>query len=506
MASWSGSSLRDVLVRGGVALGAASAVQRVLGFVGAWLAARIAGPGTFGAYAIGLATAGMVAGYLGLGIGSTATRFVAETPRGSSGYRTLLTRIALFASVAAVAGFVLLFAAAEPAAAVFLGDAGYGPLVRAAAVSVVGLILVDALNGVLMGLFSFRSVLWLSGLAGTGTVVALAAGARHGAPTMLAGQGIAAVAAVLITVAIERRVIGPLAVTEPAVAPSRSRLLGFGLTQLGATLGVGLAGWWVALMVVRSDPGLLEMGYYGVASQFRALVTMAPTQISALVMPLLARHSRESDGHARVITSSTLLCSAMAVAIGGAVLMALPLVLAVYGSAYEGAAAAAGLLTATAVVHMSSAPAINSLMVVDLRAFTWINASGALVLAGLATLWGPSHGASGAALAWLVTHVLSLALACRVLHMRGSLTPGLAGPWLLGAGSILLLTALALAAARRPEFAWGWFGLEAGVLAGAMLGFAVMASRLGYLPTWSPWTGEVSRGSIAFGAGARRGE
>src|SRR5881396_885685 len=83
-------SLRHLLLYGGATLGVAVGVERVAGFVSASLAARIAGPQTFGAYSVALATAGTIAAYAGAGIGTTANRFAGQYPRDSPGYRSFL--------------------------------------------------------------------------------------------------------------------------------------------------------------------------------------------------------------------------------------------------------------------------------------------------------------------------------------------------------------------------------------------------------------------------------
>jgi hypothetical protein len=78
------SSLRQVLLRGVSALGAATLLERSLTYTANLFAARCGGPQVFGAYSLSLTTANTVATYSGMGIGTVATRFSGDYPPGSS--------------------------------------------------------------------------------------------------------------------------------------------------------------------------------------------------------------------------------------------------------------------------------------------------------------------------------------------------------------------------------------------------------------------------------------
>jgi O-antigen/teichoic acid export membrane protein len=476
-------TIAGTFLRGGASMAVATAVQRVLGFAGALVAARIGGPVTFGAYSIGLATAGTAASYVGLGIGTVAARFAGQAPRTTAAYRTTLARVSGLALACGTAAALLLVAGAPALARLVFLDESFAPLVRAAALSGFALILFEALNGFGVGLFDFRLVLTLSVMAGAGMFAALALLASQGAAAMLAGQAFALAASVAATVAFHRRSLLPRPEAGAAgpPAPPAAEILRFGLTQLGATVGVGLASWCVGVLVTRADPTLTEMGFYGVASQFRTLVTLAPTQLSALVLPLLARHDGRDADQERVIGYSTVLCSASAALIGGVVLAGLPYVIRVYGDRFEGALLASGLLILTAVVHMSSSPAINSLMLVNLRAFTWINGCGSAALVLLGFLLIPRYGAAGAGVAWLSTHLLSQLLACLVLRLHGRLAPGMVAAWLCGVMGVgFVLAPLVFEAGARPGA--GVMVAQAGILTGMALVFFRLAVRAGLLP------------------------
>ncbi|MFZ0593008.1 MAG: hypothetical protein WAM39_21300, partial [Bryobacteraceae bacterium] len=74
------------LVSGTSALGLGVVIERGFGFLSNVLAARLGGASTFGVYSLAISTASNISTYAAGGIGSTATRFSGEYPRGSSGY------------------------------------------------------------------------------------------------------------------------------------------------------------------------------------------------------------------------------------------------------------------------------------------------------------------------------------------------------------------------------------------------------------------------------------
>jgi hypothetical protein len=155
-----------------------------------------------------------------------------------------------------------------------------------------------------------------------------------------------------------------------------------------------------------------------------------------------------------------------------------PLILVVYGSAYQYSLHSAFILIATAVVHMSSAPLSQALLRLSVRATVAINIAWSLVIVGFATLLVPRGGSLAAASAMLVAHMLSAALVALVLYRKGRLPEGiLMRCWpmitlcvleaacaciplrMIGSlahwGSVSVLAAATLALAAREVFSWG---------------------------------------------------
>ena len=120
---------------GASALIAATGIERGFGFLANLLAARFGGAATFGAYSLAMTTANNIAAYAGAGIGSTATRFSGEYPRGTPGYRALARALALVSGLSALIATVALFFGARPLATLLLRQSSLVPLLEWASIS-----------------------------------------------------------------------------------------------------------------------------------------------------------------------------------------------------------------------------------------------------------------------------------------------------------------------------------------------------------------------------------
>ncbi len=276
------------IVTGMGALGVSLGFERGASFLSNVLAARLAGPGVFGAYSLAVTTANNVASYAGAGIGTTASRFVGQYPVGSGGYRRLLRVLSIVSvSSAAIAALVLL-AGATPMASVVLRNAKLGGPLKVAALSAAGFILLECCRGLLIGQRSFSILLLLSTTVGIGLVVAISSTARFGVLPMLAGQAGAVLLAVLLVACLVFRNAGPrpvLGTAEPG--PSVLGIWRFGLVQLGGVMGLNAAGWWVASLVARQDPSLTQTAFYAIASQLRNVATLIPSLVGQTTFPML---------------------------------------------------------------------------------------------------------------------------------------------------------------------------------------------------------------------------
>jgi O-antigen/teichoic acid export membrane protein len=440
--------LEHSLLTGVSALGAALATERGAGFLGNVLAARIASPQVFGAYALGLTTAMNVAIYAGAGIGSTASRFVGQYPLGSSGYPKFIRALATVCITSALLATVLLFVLSDTLAVRFLGNAALTPVLRVSSLFAGAFILLECYRGLLIGQRSTRLLMTLSAAVGIGLVAAVPLAARYGAEAMVTGQSAAIIGALLLLLVLQMRAPAraPQAEYESSASPTPSSLSlwRFGLVQLSGVIGLNAAGWWVASFVTASDHSMLQMAMYSISSQLRNIVTLVPGLVAQSGFALMTEESSiEYGGTSRVLDVSTTFANSLAVAVGGAAVAVLPWVLRLlYGARYEGADLPASLAIVTALIHTSAAPSATRLVVLSLRATAIINSLWALLVITASTWLVPARGAAAATAVLLAAHLFSMVLVLIVLRCKGQI-----GDAVTPISGITIITSVALASA-----------------------------------------------------------
>ena len=478
--------LGGLLLYGSATLGVAVGIERVLGFVSGVLAARIAGPQTFGAYSMVLATAGTIAAYAGAGIGTTATRFSGRYKPDTHGYRKFILAIAVIALSSSVIAALLMVAGAGPLAHWVLRNDGLISFLRVAAFSSAAIILLECCRGLLLGQQKFQALLIVSAVSGLGLVVVLPFAARISAGLMIGGQAIVSLVCVALVVALSKRFgLQPLNQAANVGGPGIRPVFTFGLVQFGAFAGVSIASWWIASLVARSDVTLTQMGLYAIANQFRGIAALAPGLCAQVGYSLLTDESGSEYGGAnRVMLTNTFLAGAMVTLAASFGIVFAPWLLAiVYGKSFSGAEAAIVILLATSIIHMSGIPASQRLSIVGLRAMGFINTIWAVLIAILGIWLIPKAGATGAVLAFLVSHLFSQLMVMAALARLHQLPKGylpLFSVTTLGSLSLAMLGYWRTFDPNRSSIT-----LALGALTVLVLGIILLAGRrIGCLPEW----------------------
>ncbi len=486
------------LASGTSALGAGVLLERGLGFAANLLAARLGGAATFGAYSLAFTNASQISAYAGGGIGATAARFSGKYPYASAGYPMLARALTLVSLLSAALAALALWLLAGPLAHL-AGKAALTGLLRMAALSAAGIVLLECARGFFVGQRRLRAVLLLSVLVGVGMVALLPAAAAHHSPArMILAQGAVTTTAVLACLALA----SPLGLHAPPIhsAPVRSsfkllpmlrEIWAFGAVQLAGLVGLNLAGWWLTTLIARGDTTLVEMSFFAVANQLRNIVGLPPSLLTETSYSLMARESVREQGvpHTpdQVMALCTYLATGSSLLLSSVGIVLVPWALtALYGGAYRAAAAPAALGLAIAVVHMGNAPAAARLSIVSIRTTGLINtlwavsvaAAGAALLLGRP---GPSVAARAMAI-YLIGHLLSAVLVLGSLRRRGAVLPGTVSVFALGTGTACTLAALAWLRAAQPALA---LPISAGMLA-LLLAAGAMLLTLGRRHHWLP--------------------
>jgi O-antigen/teichoic acid export membrane protein len=479
-------SLRRVLAQGGATLGFAVVLERGFGFLANLLAARAAGPQSFGAYSVVLATAGTVANYAGAGIGSTAIRFSGKYPVASRGYRGFLRTIILVSVCSALLAAVLMLAGAGSFARVLLRNEALVGVLRIAAVSAGALILLECCRGLLIGQQKFRALILLSIVSGVGMLLILPVAAHISASAMIGGHAGVALLAVSSCALLSRRlgIVPATARAEEVAGPGVRTIATFGLVQFGAVVGINIASWWLASLVARADVSLLQMGMYAVANQFRGLASILPGMLAQVTYPLLtAETGHHYGGPDRVMLVNTFLATALVIIFAGLAVVLLPWILpSLYGRAYVGAEVPSILLLATAISHMGGTAAANRVSIVNLRALGVINGLWAVAVVLVGIWLVPKAGATGAAMAFFAGHLFSQLAVLLVLKQARALPGGLLRLSLTGTFSAVVFATLAYFRSLQPLHRGAWTI----ALTASLLLFLFMLLHFGLKRGWLP--------------------
>ncbi len=476
------------LVSGTSALGMGVVIERGAGFAANTFALRFGGLATFGAYSFAISTANNIATYAAAGIGSTAARFSGKYQHGSSGYPTLARVLTVVSVVSALVASFGLWLGAAPVARL-LGQPHLTGLLHWAALSAAGIILLECARGFFVGQRRLLALLLLSLVVGVGMLFLLPFAALHHNPVrMVISQGVLTIAAVALCLLLA----GPLRLRSlpdagaEAFRPMLREVWGFGLVQLAGLVGSNVAGWWLITMVARADTSMVQMGLFGIASQLRNLVGLAPsllTEGSYAVMADPEGESERTPQHVLGFTSYVSCLVGMLLASLG-ILVAPWMLRLLYKVSYAGASVTVSLALALAVMHMGNAPAAARLSIVSIRASGIINTVWAVFVAAAGTLLMLHGGTAALAMGiYLLAHTVSSALVLSVLSRKDTLPRGLLLMFVLSTGSTVAMAGFAAWRSVRPEAFMAITGGMLLFLVGSLLALLALGRQYRWLPS-----------------------
>lgn len=469
-------------------LGVGVLIERGTGFLANILAARFGGVQTFGAYSLAISTANQISTYAAGGIGATAARFSGKYQYGTAGYPTLARSLAIVSLFSAAAASAALWLGAGPLAHL-LGKVELTGLLRWAALSAAGIILLECARGFFVGQRRLVALLLLSVVVGGGMITLLPAAAHtHSAVRMIVMQGSTSTSAVLICLLFA----GPLGLYAKGAKdrlplwPMLKEVWSFGLVQLAGLVGANIAGWWLTTLVAREDTTLVQMGFFAIASQMRNLVGIAPsllTEGSYAVMADPDGETRKTPQRVMALCSYASVSVAMILAAIGIVIV--PWLLTIlYGKTYAPAAMTVAVGLAIAVVHMGNAPAAARLTIVSIKSTGVINTVWAIFVAAAASLFLIYGGGAWQAMAiYFIGHVLSSTLVLLTLRRKDHVPAGMSSLFAFATVSTASLASLAYVRMIHPELTLMVTGLMAFVAAITLAGLYLFGKRFGWMPS-----------------------
>lgn len=406
-------SLRQQLLSSAAWSLTGAVISRSLNFAAWVVCARLLGKTAFGALSMIQSTVGMFGVLAGMGLGLTATKYVAELHHRDK-ERTGRVLGLCFISTLLCGGAVSLgvFLWAGTLARHILADFSLGtPLAIGA-----GLVCLNAMNGyqtgALAGLEAFRTIarvaFWTGMLSFPIIFTCVWVGGLNGA---VVGLVISLVSSYFINrgaLAVECAKAG----IKPRVWGSSSELAilwQFSLPALLTSVLVSPAMWLCNTWLIHRTGGFAELGVYGAADRFRMAMLFIPASVFSTIVPMLCRLHGENDrkGLRTVLRTNLLLnvtiisLPAMGVALGARPLMRM------FGAEYvEGSAI-------LAVLALSAVPeALNTILGQPLIASAmWVRFCFDVLLVStlllVAKMLIPPYGGLGLAVAYATAFALT---------------------------------------------------------------------------------------------------
>ena len=390
---------------------AGAAATQCLTLLAVIIAGRILGPAGYGRVGIIQSTIGMFGIFAGMGLGLTATKYVAELRDTDPQHAGRVVALTLWTAV--FAGIVAVFALwvwAPQLAAVSLHAPELSTDLRIATILLFSNAFQGVQSGILAGFGDFKAIAGLSVLRGLAICAAFAVAVPvwqvRGAVRALAVS--TALAAVISQIPVHKACVRAGARLDLRHAwVERSLLWRFSLpSMLGGVIAVPAA-WLASTIVLRQPGGFAELGIFNAANQWRLAITFLP---SVLAQPLLERLSHlnaarcETD-YLRLLCSVLLLTLLVVTVIAACAAAASSRIMAAYGTGFAAASSVLLLLAAAAV--LDSIASIMGYAIASLGKM-WIgfalNCGWAVVLLTATGLLAPKYGANGLAAANLIAY------------------------------------------------------------------------------------------------------
>jgi len=407
----------------------ARVVNASLAFGAQVLFARLMGPAEYGVSAAATTLMLLVAGVATLGLTAAPQRFWPEyEAAGDRARQRGLLRFALWAPPAIGAGF-----AALGCLAVQLASPWLSPAVAAAAclamLAVPAQASLDVVEGVALargwkilayGLaFVLRPLLvpliflaaWLAGARADAELAALA----------LAGATTAAALALVVLVARKAHLLaaGGAKSGDPAVE-DRRRWLRAGLpVMLTDAAFLLMASTDIVLLSIFKDES--TVGAYGAAARLVALVAFVHAGLTwASGHHFSALHAAgETERLAAYAARTARWTFWPSLVLAGAVALAAPLLLSLFGKGFEGGAAVTGLLLLGLLARAAAGPAEQLLIMTDNQeACAYAYAWAFVVNVGFCAALAPEHGAIGAAASTALAYGAAALIVTREVRLR----------------------------------------------------------------------------------------
>jgi len=437
-AVWAADSLRGRFARGAMWSLIGAVISQGSNLAASIITARLLGREQFGQYGMVQSTVGMLGVFAGLGLGVTATKYVAELrtrdPERAGRIIALSSVVALISGGLLAAALVLF---APILAAKTLNAPRLAPELRIASV----LLFLNAFNGAqtgaLSGFEAFRTIAKINLARGVVTFpITVALVLLWRLPGAIGALAVTAALTCLLSQLSLRRHCAALGIHPRFSSAWRERrvLWTFSTPAFLSGAMVGPVTWVANTMLVNQPGGYAEMGVFSAASQWRTAVLFVPSLLSQPLLSVLSNLGASGRGpFGRLLRTNIVLVFVISLSMALPVIFCARWIMSAYGRGFRAGALVLILLVLAGV--MSATAGVIGQAIASMDKMWWgltLNSLWAIVMLATATLLVPRHGARGLALASLASYLVHAAsvttyarihLRNRPVHSEPSLHP-----------------------------------------------------------------------------------
>jgi O-antigen/teichoic acid export membrane protein len=407
------SPLSARLAKGAVWTIFGTALARVLGLFSSVLAARFLSKTAFGELAVVQSTVAMFGTFAGLGLGVTATKYVAEWRDNQPARCGRVVALMLWvASVGGLFGTLMCILGAPWLAAHTMAAPQLAPVLRQSSLLVLFSTVQNVYTGALAGMEAFQAVACVNLLGGVLGAPLVALGAlKFGLPGAVGGtilqSLLACVAGHWVLLRQGRKMgiaisIWPGSGDIQAWLSEGDILWRFSVPAFLSSTLVGPVNWVCNMLLVNQRNGYAEAALLSAANQWKNFVGFLPLMLGSVLVPMLANLHAAGRGEdfVKLVKRQLIISSGLCLGLGLPLMLFSSMLMRCYGRDFvEGAPVLVLTLATTAIA------ATNNLLSKSMqsagRAWLDLGFSGIWAVAlVVASFWLiPRHGAMGVAIA-----------------------------------------------------------------------------------------------------------
>ena len=406
------SPTRRRLASGAFWGGVGGVVSRGAVLVTSFFLARLLGQTQFGEYGVVNSTAAMLSAVAGLGVGTTATKYVAElrnTDRARAGRIISLSSMVTWVSGSLYGFIFVVFAswlATKTLAAPHLAN-----VLRISSISVALGVVNGAQNCSLSGFEAFKVTAAINVGCGLGQSIFVLAGAYWGGlKGAVAGMAVSTLLTVTVSHYALRREMGRFGIrnTWREAWSEWPVLVSFSLPAFLTTMIAGPVYWGCNALLANQPDGYNELGVFNAANQWGAAAAFLPGLLTTAALPVLSERfgAKDSAGNLRIMKGMMRLTALVLIPLVIVLSLLSPLIMRGYGEAFEKGYLTLILTVAAVVPQAITAPCWFAIMASNRMWVCFVMNCGWSALLLIGTLCLVRHGAVGVAGARLIAFAI----------------------------------------------------------------------------------------------------